>query len=83
MDDDELRRTVLTVLGQVAPEVDLAAVDPAVDLREQLDLDSMDVLDLAVGLFQATGVDVPEQDYPHLVTVDGGVRYLRERLATG
>ena len=76
MDTDGLRGTVLTVLGQVAPEADLGSVDPAEDLREQLDLDSMDILNLAIGLFQATGVEVPERDYPRLVTVDGCVEYL-------
>lgn len=76
MDTDALRGTVLAVLGQVAPEADLTAVDPAEDLREQLDLDSMDILNLAIGLFQATGVEVPERDYPRLVTVDGCVEYL-------
>lgn len=76
MDTDALRGTVLAVLGQVAPEADLAAVDLAEDLREQLDLDSMDILNLAIGLFQATGVEVPERDYPRLVTVDGCVEYL-------
>ena len=76
MDTDALRGTVLAVLGQVAPEADLVTVDPAEDLREQLDLDSMDILNLAIGLFQATGVEVPERDYPRLVTVDGCVEYL-------
>lgn len=76
MDTQELRGTVLTVLGQVAPEADLGSVDPAEDLRDQLDLDSMDILNLAIGLFQATGVEVPERDYPRLVTVDGCVEYL-------
>jgi len=76
MDDAELRDTVLKVLGQVAPEVDLDDVEPSEDLREQFDLDSMDILDLAIGLFQATGIEVPEQDYAQVVTVDGAVEYL-------
>jgi acyl carrier protein len=76
MDDADLRATVLRVLGEVAPEVDLTAVDASEDLREQLDLDSMDVLNLAIGLFQATGIEVPERDYARIVTVDGCVAYL-------
>ncbi|KAE8762830.1 acyl carrier protein [Georgenia thermotolerans] len=76
----ELRATVLRVLGEVAPEADPGAVDPAADLREELELDSMDVLNLAVGLFQATGVEVPERDYTRIVSVDGCVRYLAEHL---
>lgn len=76
MDEPTLRATVLRVLGEVAPEVDLATVEPGEDLREQLDLDSMDVLNLAIGLFKATGIEVPERDYPRIVTVDGAVDYL-------
>ncbi|MGN8247079.1 acyl carrier protein [Cellulomonas soli] len=78
MDARALRATVLRILGEVAPEVDVAAVDPAEDLRDQLDLDSMDILNLAIGLFQATGVEVPEQDYGRIVTIDGCVEYLAQ-----
>jgi len=78
---DELNALVLRVLGEVAPEADLDALDPEADLREELELDSMDVLDLAIGLAQATGVEVPERDYARVVTVAGAVAYLAEHLA--
>lgn len=79
MDEPTIRRTVLRVLGEVAPETDLDGVDPAVDLREDLELDSMDILNLAIGLYQATGVEVPERDYPKIVSIDGAVAYLAAR----
>ncbi|MCR6493232.1 acyl carrier protein [Cellulomonas sp. P24] len=82
MDETTIRSTVLRVLGEVAPEVELGTVDPAEDLRDQLDLDSMDILNLAIGLFQATGVEVPERDYARIVTVDGCVAYLAAALAS-
>lgn len=78
---DELTALVLRVLGEVAPEADLDALDREADLREELELDSMDVLDLAIGLAQATGVEVPERDYARVVTVAGAVAYLAEHLA--
>jgi len=81
MDEHVLHETVLRVLGEVAPEVDLASVDPTEDLRDQLDLDSMDILNLAIGLFQATGIEVPERDYGRIVTVDGCVGYLTQAMA--
>ena len=80
MDEHVLHETVLRVLGEVAPEVDLTSVDPAEDLRDQLDLDSMDILNLAIGLFQATGIEVPERDYGRIVTVDGCVSYLTQAM---
>ena len=81
MDSRVLHETVLRVLGKVAPEVDLTSVDPAENLRDQLDLDSMDILNLAIGLFQATGIEVPERDYGRIVTVDGCVGYLTQAMA--
>ncbi len=81
MSDETLESTVLRVLGEVAPEVDTANVDPVEDLRDQLDLDSMDILNMAIGLFEATGVEVPESDYPRIVTISGAVDYLAERMA--
>jgi acyl carrier protein len=76
---DGVRATVLGVLGEIAPEADLAAVRPDVPLREQLDLDSMDVLNFVVGLHEALGVDIPEADYGKLATLDACVAYLEAR----
>jgi len=73
---DELRALALRVLGGIAPEADLAALDPGADLREALDLDSMDFLNFMVGLHQATGIDVPESHYARLSTLDACVDYL-------
>lgn len=80
MKDDEIKALVLRVLGDIAPEAELDHIDPAVDLREQLDLDSMDILNLMVGIHEATGVDIPEADYPQMVSLDGCVTYLRSRI---
>jgi acyl carrier protein len=76
---DDLRAVVLRVLGDIAPEADLAAVRADVPLRDQLDLDSMDVLNFVVALHTALGVDIPEADYPKLATLDACVSYLKER----
>jgi acyl carrier protein len=79
MSEDELRAAFLDALGEVAPEVDLAALDRAADLRETLELDSMDFLNLAIAVHAATGVEVPEVDYPKLASVDAWVAYLAQR----
>lgn len=83
MTRDEVRATVLRVLGEIAPEADLASLEPDVDLREQLDLDSMDVLNFVVGLHAALGVEIPEADYRKFATLDGGVEYLTAHRAAG
>ena len=67
------------MLGDIAPEADLAALKPDVAFREQLDLDSMDMLNFVVGLHAALDIEIPEADYPRLTTLDASVEYLASR----
>ena len=76
MNEQQLREVVLAALARVAPEVDPAALDPAADLSEQLDLDSMDFLNVVVAVHEQTGIEVPERDYAKLATLDDAVAYL-------
>jgi acyl carrier protein len=77
---DQVRAAVLRVLGDIAPEADLGALAGDVPLREQLDLDSMDLLNVTVGLHATLGVEIPEADYPKVATLDGCVAYLESRV---
>jgi acyl carrier protein len=77
MSEDEIRAVVLEELGNIAPEADMSAVDPKGDLREELDIDSMDFLNFITALHDRLGVNVPELDYPKLTTVEGAVTYLQ------
>ena len=79
MTDEEIRAAVLRVVGEVAPEASQARIDPDKSLRDQLDLDSMDVLNIMIGLHEALHVDIPEMDYPKLATVNDAVAYLSQR----
>lgn len=76
MTEPELREIVLTTLGDIAPEADLETVPPDRDLREELDLDSMDFLNFVIALHEKLDVDIPEADYPHFVTLNGALSYL-------
>lgn len=80
MTDSEIKALVMSELKKLAPEVETDQIDPAVDLREQIDLDSMDMLNLMVAIHEATGVDIPEADYPQMATLNGCVTYLRARM---
>jgi len=80
MTDAEIKSLVLRELKKIAPEAELEGLDGAADLREQIDLDSMDILNLAVAIHETTGVDIPEADYPRMATLDGAVAYLRSRI---
>jgi acyl carrier protein len=79
MTRDELERVVAGVLAGIAPEADLATVKAGEDLREALDLDSMDFLNLVIGLHEKLAIDIPEADYPKLFSKDGLLAYLAAR----
>ncbi len=80
MTDSEIRELVLRELCNIAPEIDPAQIDSTINLRDQVDLDSMNVLDLMVAIHDATGVEIPEADYPKILTIEDFVRYLRPRI---
>jgi acyl carrier protein len=76
MTQTEIKAMICDVLGGIAPEADLSGVAGDEDLREALDLDSMDFLNFVIGLHERTGIDIPEADYPRLRTLDRAVEYL-------
>jgi acyl carrier protein len=76
MNEQELREVVIRALTEVAPDVDPAAIDPDTDLAEQLDIDSMDFLNIVVEINSRTGIEIPERDYPKLSTLNEAVSYL-------
>lgn len=76
MNAEQARETVFAVLGQITPEADFAELEPDVEFREQLDIDSMDFLNFIIGIHERTGIDVPEEDYPLLASLNGCVAYL-------
>jgi acyl carrier protein len=81
MTRDEIKNTVLRILSGIAPEADLTLIQPQVSFREQLDIDSMDFLNFAIGLNKELGVEVPEADYPKVASLDGCVEYVMEKHA--
>ena len=80
MNETEIRTVVQEALGNIAPEMDVQKLDPAADLRDALDIDSMDFLNFVVAVHHRLGVDIPERDYPKLLTLDGAVRYLKGKV---
>ena len=76
MNAKEIKAAVLAELGNIAPEADLETLDPEADLREALDIDSMDMLNFVTAIHERLGIDIPELDYPKLNTLAGAVAYL-------
>ncbi len=77
---EALRRAVIESLGEVAPDVDTDALDPAEAIRDQFEFDSMDRLNFATALHERFGIDIPERDYRELESVDSAVRYLESHV---
>jgi acyl carrier protein len=81
MTKDEIRAGYLEELSKVAPDIDPATVGENDHIQEDLDLDSMDVLNLVTALHDRFGVDIPESDYPRIATVALAVDYLAAAAA--
>ena len=81
MTRDEMRALILAEIENIAPEVDTSALDPKADIREALDFDSMDVMNLVIALHKKLSVDIPDGDAIKLTTLDGAIDYLVARCA--
>ena len=79
MTREEIRGTVLRILGEIAPEANLADLQPNVSFRDQLDIDSMDFLNFVIALDEELNVRIHETDYPKLTTLAGCVELLASR----
>ena len=80
MTESEIRQVVRDALSNVAPEVDLNAIEPAKNLRDQMDIDSVDFLNFVIGLHKELGIEIPDADLPKLATLNGCVAYLQSRM---
>jgi len=80
MVQDKVKDIILGIIAVVAPDADLSDVKPDVRLRDQLDLDSMDFLDIVMELRKRFKVEVPKDDYPRLESLDSCAEYLGPKL---
>jgi acyl carrier protein len=80
MNRDEIRATLLGCLSDVAPEISGEEVEEDVDIRDELDLDSMDILRWVQGIHKALGVEIPEEDYGKIVSLGDAIDYVAGRI---
>ncbi len=81
MKHEQVKKIILDIIAVVAPDADVSNVKSNVRLRDQLELDSMDFLDIVMELRKRYGVQVPEEEYQELATLQGCVDYLAPQLA--
>ena len=80
MTKDDIQSIVLKIIAEIAPDEDLSGLDDALAFREQMELDSMDFLDIVMELRKAYRIQIPEDEYEHLTTMATTVAYLEPRL---
>lgn len=80
MNIEEIKNAILEIIQDIDEEADLARLNPDQALRDQLDLDSMDFLDIVMELRKRYKIQIPEADYPQLATLQSCVNYLKPRL---
>jgi acyl carrier protein len=81
MNEREARDILGDALHRIAPEVDIDTIDTAAQLQDEIDLDSINFLDLVTAIHERTGVDIPERDYALVTTFDDFVAYLASHAA--
>ena len=82
MNEPEIKSRVIEIIKSIAPELEEGELRADRPLRDQIDLDSMDWLNVLVAVNEKLHVDIPEADYGKLVTLDNLVAYLRGKLAS-
>ncbi|MDI1318799.1 MAG: phosphopantetheine-binding protein [bacterium] len=81
MTKDDCKKLVIDIISDIAPDEDLTAIKPEIKLRDQLQLDSMDFLDIVMELRKRHGIEVPETDYGQLASLESCAEYLTPKFA--
>ncbi len=77
MNESEIRQVVVGIFSKIAPEIDYDEIDAEEDLRDEIDIDSMDFLNFIVALNEKIGIDIPEKDYGKLVSLNDILEYVK------
>jgi acyl carrier protein len=83
MNDAEIIERLRTILGDIAPDLDLTSVAADADLRNDIGLDSMDFLNFVIAAHKQLGVTVPEADYSKVTSLSKFARYIQAGPKTG
>ena len=77
---EDVRQVILNILADIAPDEDISSIDDNTKLRDQIDLDSMDFLDIVMELRKRFNIEVPESDYQELASMASCIQYLQPLL---
>ena len=82
MKHEQVKKIILDIITVIAPDADVSNVKSDVRLRDQLELDSMDFLDIVMELRKRYKIEVPKAEYPQLESLDSCASYLGPKLAS-
>ncbi len=80
MTAEQVKQIVIDIINEIAPDEDTSNLKSEVNLRDQMDLDSMDFLDIVMELRKQHDIEVPEEDYPKLASLDSCASYLTPKF---
>lgn len=80
MTREEIKDVILEIIADIDEEADFTNLDAEAPLRDQLDLDSMDFLDIVMELRKRYKLQIPEEEYPQLATLASCINYLEPKL---
>ena len=80
MTEEQVKQIVIDIINEIAPDEDTSNLKSEVNLRDQMDLDSMDFLDIVMELRKQHGIEVPEEDYPKLASLNSCADYLTPKF---
>ena len=80
MTEDQVQQIVIDIINEIAPDEDTTGLKADINLRDQMDLDSMDFLDIVMELRKQHGIEVPEEDYPKLASLASCSEYLTPKF---
>lgn len=80
MTEEKVKQIVIDIINEIAPDENTSNLKSEVNLRDQMDLDSMDFLDIVMELRKQHGIEVPEEDYPKLASLDSCADYLSPKF---
>ena len=80
MTKEEIGEAIIDIIKDIVPDEDCSNIEPATPLRDQLELDSMDFLDIVMELRKLYKVDVPEAEYGELATLQSCMDYLEPKM---
>jgi acyl carrier protein len=80
MTPNEIRDEIVDILSDIAPDEDLSSLNDDQSFREQMELDSMDFLDIVMELRKRHRVQIPEDEYKNLASMKSTVEYLEPKM---